>query len=279
MDLNALKSFVMVAEALNFTKVAERRNTVQSAISSHVTKLESELDRTLIIRGRGQSMSLTPEGEALAVYARRLLSLAHEARETIQTSRSRRIVRLGTTVTLAMSIVSDVLAAYATERTNVQIHIQCDRSEALLSRLGANEIDIAFMMDQGEPKNRAFVHSQPLAWVSGENFQLRSSDDVPLAFLSDGRDLRRYALEALDTVGRKGHVSHLSPHPIGVRAFVQAGLALTIMPMLCLSPPLQIASTDLNLPPLSQVALSAYTKSPHNQDINLLIEMLKKRLM
>ncbi len=257
-DLNSLQSFVLAAETLNFTTAAARRNTVQSAVSAHIRKLETSVGRPLLERGRGQAMRLTPEGEAFLVYARRLLTLSEEAVETVRISGARRMIRLGTTVTLAMSVVSDVLAAFAAAQPDIQIQIQCARSDALLARLEAGEIDVAFMMDQGRFARRMFVHSQPLDWVCSGRFKMPEGPDVPLAFLTDGRDLRHYALRALDEVGRKGCVTHLSPHPIGVRAFVQAGLALTVMPRTTVVPPLQVAPESLSLPGLAPIALAGY---------------------
>lgn len=276
LDLNTLKTFILAAETLNFTSVAAQRNTVQSAISAQIRRLESIVGHPLLERGRGQSMRLTPEGRAFVVYARRLLALSEEAIETVRTSGSRRIIRLGTTVTLAMSVVSDVLNAFASQRPDIQIQIQCDRSDALLKRLGNAEIDIAFMMDQGRHANRRFVHSQALAWVCAAHFQMPDGPAVPLAFLTDGRDLRRYALQALDSVGRSGHINHLSPHPIGVRAFVQAGLALTVTPVCAVTPPLRIAAAELELPRLSPVALAGYHKEQNPPpEMELLLHLLE----
>ena len=257
-DLNALKSFVIAAETLSFSDTAARRNTVQSAVSAHINKLEAEVKRRLFNRGRGMSMHLTPEGEAFLVYARRILALSDEAVEALRAKHSDRIVRLGTSVSLALSVVPQVLSVFSRQYPEVQIHIQCDRSDALLGRLDADEIDIAFMMDQGKRAERSFVHSQPLVWVSSSGFVESIEAKVPLAFLTDGRDLRRYALEALDASGQRGQIAHLSPHPAGVRAFVLAGLALTVMPLSAVTAPLQIASDQLALPPLSPVAFSGY---------------------
>lgn len=257
-DLKLLKTFVMVAEDLSFTSVADRRNTVQSAISSHIKKLEDALGQTLVSRGRGKEMHLTPEGEAYLVYARRILALSDEAVETVRTTNARKILRLGTTVTLAMSIVADVLGAFSDQRPDVQIQIQCARSDELLRKLEEGEIDVAFMMDQGRHDLRRFVHSMALDWVCARDFVLLDARSVPLAFLTDGRDLRRYALRALDEAGMHGFVSHLSPHPIGVRSLVQAGLAMTVMPRKTIVEPLVIAPDALKLPALRPIALAGY---------------------
>ncbi|MEM8958647.1 MAG: LysR family transcriptional regulator [Pseudomonadota bacterium] len=258
-DLNALESFVIAAETLNFSVAAERRNTVQSAVSAHIRKLEQELGCPLFTRGRGRPMALTPEGAAFTHYARRILGLSDEAVKAIRGARGRRAIRLGTTVTLAMSVVARALGRYAADAPDVQIQIQCDRSDALPALLDAGEIDLAFMMDQGRRPGREFVESTELVWVAGPGLDPQAlRGDLPLVFLTDGRDLRGYAFDALDRAGRRGYLAHLSPHPIGVRSILQAGLALSVMPRITIEPPLRILGADAGLPKLKSVALSLY---------------------
>ena len=273
-DLNAMKSFLIVADTLNFSRAAELRNTVQSAISLHIKKLEDELDCKLFERGRGQSMQLTSEGRAFIAYAQRIMDLNSEAVETIRQTKAVRRIKLGTTVTLAMSVVVDALRAFTDKNESVQIQIDCDRSDALLAKLDAGEIDAAFMIDQGKRTGRDFVENMPLVWVCADGFELNRHQDVPLAFLMDGRDLRRFAFEALDRFQRTGYLAHLSSHPIGVRSFVLAGLALTVMPKVSVSEPLKIAADIDGLPPLGSLALSFYRKPGFNSDIDVLSSIL-----
>ena len=202
-----------------------------------------------------------------------------EAVEVVQTANARQILRLGTTVTLAMSIVAEALGAFSQLRPDIQIQIQCDRSDRLLQRLEEGDIDVAFMMDQGRHSFRAFVQSMDLNWACSPAFEMPKEGPIPLAFLTDGRDLRRYALRALDAAGMKGRVSHLSPHPIGVRTLVQAGLALTVMPSQTIVHPLVGAKEAFGLPALSPIALAAY-KTPHNREEchDILVEQFAKAL-
>ena len=274
-DLKELRAFALLAETLSFTDVALRLNTVQSAISAQINKLEDGIGQQLVSRGRGRKVALTPDGEVFLVYVKRILSLTEEAVEAVQTVNARQVLRLGTTVTLAMSLVAETLAAFSKLRPDIQIQIQCDRSDRLLQRLEEGDIDVAFMMDQGRHSFRAFVQSVELAWVASPTFEMPDERPIPLAFLSDGRDLRRYALRALDAAGMKGRVSHLSPHPVGVRTLVHAGLALSVMPSQTIVPPLVPADPSLGLPQLASVALAAY-KAPHDSSGSqgLLIEQL-----
>lgn len=263
-DLRELQTFASLAEELSFTVVAEKQNTVQSAISAQISKLEARIGQRLVSRGRGKKVALTEDGEVFLAYARRILSLSEEAVEAVQTADARQTLRLGTTVTLAMSIVSQALRRFARLRPDIQIQIQCDRSDQLLRRLEDGDCDIAFMMDQGRHSFRAFVQSMDLNWACSPDFEMPERGPIPLAFLTDGRDLRRYALRALDGAGMKGRVSHLSPHPVGVRSLVQAGLALTVLPERTIAPPLITADNAFGLPPLSPVALAAY-KAPQGR--------------
>ena len=273
-DLNAMKSFLIVADTLNFSRAAELRNTVQSAISLHIKKLEDELECKLFDRGRGQSMQLTSQGRAFISYAQRIMDINAEAVETIRQTQSVRRIKLGTTVTLAMSVVVDALREFSDLNETVQIQIDCDRSDALLAKLDAGDIDVAFMIDQGKRTGQDFVENMPLVWTCAPDFKLDENADVPLAFLMDGRDLRRFAFEALDRVKRKGYLAHLSSHPIGVRSFVLAGLALTVMPQASVSAPLRIASEIKGLPPLGNLALSFYRKAGFNSDIDVLSSII-----
>lgn len=258
LDLNALESFRVAAETLNFSRAAERRNTVQSAISAHIRKLERDLGHALFERGRGRSMRLTAKGRTFLSYARRILDLSTEAVDATRERRDRTTIRLGTTVTLALSVVSRALEAFIGDGEDVQLHILCDRSDALLSRLDEGSIDLAFMMDQGKDPRRSLVQSSQLAWVAGQALDLPPGAAAPLVFMTDGRDLRRYAFDALDRAGREGFIAHLSPDPIGVRSFVAGNQAITVMPAVAVAPPLRIVDAAFALPPLNRVQLALY---------------------
>lgn len=222
-------------------------------------------------------MQLTPEGAAFLVHARRILGLADEAVKTIRGARGRRTTRLGTTVTLALSILPKVLRSFAQIAPDVQIQVQCERSDGLLAMLEANEIDLAFMMDQGRRPGREFVESTDLVWVAGPNFNVHDmKGDIPLVFLTDGRDLRGYAFEALDRAGLRGFLAHLSPHPIGVRSILQAGLAVTVMPRIAVELPLRVLDERSGLPKLKPVALSVYQSANETGHDNAdLIELIR----
>lgn len=94
MDLRQLQAFLAVVDHGGFTAAARATHTVQSNISTHVARLERELNATLVDRSSGKP---TQEGEAVLSRARRIQSelAALEADVSSLRGSPRGTVRLG----------------------------------------------------------------------------------------------------------------------------------------------------------------------------------------
>src|ERR1700736_5268422 len=77
MELRHLRYFVSVAEALSFTKAAQKLNTAQPSLTRQIKDLEDELGVRLLNRTKQQA-TLTDEGRSFLADAKRLLALAAE---------------------------------------------------------------------------------------------------------------------------------------------------------------------------------------------------------
>src|SRR5271165_557049 len=73
MELRHLRYFVTVAEALSFTKAAERLHLAQPSLTRQIKDLEAEIGVRLFDRS-GKRISLTQEGESFLLDARRLVA-------------------------------------------------------------------------------------------------------------------------------------------------------------------------------------------------------------
>src|SRR4026209_2038406 len=83
MELRHLRYFVGVAEALSFTKAAEKLHIAQPSLSRQVKDLEEELGVRLLNRTK-QWVTLTDEGRSFLGDAKRLLALAAETVESVR---------------------------------------------------------------------------------------------------------------------------------------------------------------------------------------------------
>ncbi|MBO4743280.1 MAG: LysR family transcriptional regulator [Bacteroidales bacterium] len=79
-----MKIFLAVADCGNFSQAARSQGVSQPAVSQCIAQLEAEVGAPLLLRGRSGT-SLTPMGETLASYARRILALYDEMGECLQT--------------------------------------------------------------------------------------------------------------------------------------------------------------------------------------------------
>jgi DNA-binding transcriptional LysR family regulator len=77
-ELRHLRSFVAVAEHLNFTRASKQLFVAQQALSAQIRQLEDRIGVRLLERS-SRSVSLTPAGEVLYAQARLLLSGAEDA--------------------------------------------------------------------------------------------------------------------------------------------------------------------------------------------------------
>ncbi|WP_207461866.1 LysR family transcriptional regulator [Azospirillum sp. SYSU D00513] len=83
LDIDALRTFVHIADTMSFSRAAERVCLSQAAVSLKISRLERDLGRSLMQRRRGRLLGITEQGEALLPYARRILQLNDEACLTV----------------------------------------------------------------------------------------------------------------------------------------------------------------------------------------------------
>ena len=138
-----LDTLLLVAEKRNFTRAAQALSLAQPAVSHHISQLEQELGVRLFVRGNGD-LILTPEGETVLRYVRRMKALEKKMAEELQEA-GRRLTRLriGITHTAESSIVAEVLARYTNENPGISITIVTDNINNLYDMLENFELDLA----------------------------------------------------------------------------------------------------------------------------------------
>lgn len=145
-----LEYFVAVAQERHFARAAEKCFVSQPALSAAIAKLERELNVTLINRGHSFE-GLTPEGERLVVWARRILAEHDAFKAEVDAVRSgiTGTLRLGTVPT-ASTTASLVLSAFCSAHPLVKVQI--------LSRLAATEL---YRRLREFELDAAIVHASP----------------------------------------------------------------------------------------------------------------------
>ena len=141
-----LEYFVAVAQERHFARAAEKCYVSQPALSAAIAKLERELNVTLINRGHSFE-GLTPEGERLVVWAKRILAEHNAFKAEVDAVRSgiTGTLRLGT-VPAASTTVSLLLSAFCSAHPLVKVRIRSRlASTELHRRLREFELDAAMV--------------------------------------------------------------------------------------------------------------------------------------
>jgi DNA-binding transcriptional LysR family regulator len=113
MELRHLRYFVGVAEALSFTKAAEKLHTAQPSLTRQIKDLEEELGVRLLNRTK-QQVTLTDEGRSFLVDAKRVLALAAETVESVRRLRSgeTRALNVGYVSNLFYDLLPNTLSSF-----------------------------------------------------------------------------------------------------------------------------------------------------------------------
>src|SRR5438477_1430774 len=124
MELRHLRYFVGVAEALSFTKAAEKLHTAQPSLSRQVKDLEEELGVRLLNRTK-QLVTLTDEGRSFLADAKRLLTLAAETVESVRRLHSGevRALNVGYVSNLFHDLLPRTLASFHQELPTVSVNL------------------------------------------------------------------------------------------------------------------------------------------------------------
>jgi len=144
MDLRQLQAFMAVVEHGGFTAAAKATHTVQSNISTHVARLEKELDTTLIDRSTGQP---TEEGNAVVVRARRIQNELTSLQSDVSSLRNspRGTVRFGMIGTTARWLTPLIVEELAKEAPDVRLLVADGSSRSIELSLLSGQLDLGLL--------------------------------------------------------------------------------------------------------------------------------------
>src|SRR5262249_26257852 len=228
LDLDVLRTFVTGLDLGTYAKAAGRLGRSQSAISLQLRKLEETTGQTLL-RKQGRGLTLTPEGEIMIGYARRLLELNDEAVSALKQPSLAGQVRLGVLRDFAETWLPEVLGHFGRTHPGIQVEVRVDRSVTLVDAIDRGELDLALAWHEGrEIKTRAeHLAWLPMTWIWPRDFARRRDEPLPLVML-DQCLFRRHGLAALDAAGISWRLVFTSQSLSGLWAAVAAGVGVTL---------------------------------------------------
>lgn len=144
MDSETLKTFLTLADNLNFTKTADSLFVAQSTVTNRIAELEKEIGKKLFSRNK-RSVTLTKEGILFINYAKRILELENTCIKDINSlNKYEKILRLGTTNTIYECYLIPIIKDYINKHPHNGIKITISHSNDLIKSLQDNILDVAY---------------------------------------------------------------------------------------------------------------------------------------
>lgn len=151
MDLRQLRSFLAVVDHGSFSSAADALFTVQSNVSTHVARLETELGTSLLDR---RTRHLTPAGNVVEQRGREIMRQLTSITDDLAAIENRIIgnVVCGTTPSIGLRLIPPTLARATQELPEVSIAVAEAQSGALFQQLLADDIDLAITTGVSNPE-------------------------------------------------------------------------------------------------------------------------------
>ena len=147
MTLRAMEVFLAVVDTGSMRAAAETLYISQPSVSGVIADLEKEYGVRLFER-LGKKLYITPEGETLAGYARRMLSLREEADRRMGNLADDTPLRIGATVTVGACVIGDLLRRLP----GPPARVLCNNTRVIEQQLLTNRLDAALV--EGRVRSR-----------------------------------------------------------------------------------------------------------------------------
>jgi DNA-binding transcriptional LysR family regulator len=255
LDVDCLRSFLVVADTMSFSRAAENVGRSQSTVSQQIVKLETQVGKGLLTRRKGRVIELTSEGGKLLQYARKILQLNDEAYASMSDDLLTGFVRLGVPLDFFGRDFTTWLARFKNKHPMVGLEVEANQSENLLKRSARGEFDLAFFKQEMGAMNGTVTLREQLVWVSGPHYTPDAEESVPLILFPEGCAYRRCAVAALQEQKRPWHLSFVSPSFECLKSAAVEGMGITVLARALVASPLRVVRHGLPLPELPAVEL------------------------
>ncbi len=253
-----LRTFVTVIEVQNYTRAADMLGRSQPAISLQIKRLEDLVGYKLITQS-GRSMKVSEKGEALAMHARQILRLNDLAVGLFETQPDDETFRIGLPVDYGVMRLQRGITTLQKHNTQLNITIQCDLSQNLLSALLQDEIDFAVAIyDGGDPQFLVRHWQEFPVWVGSPSLRHEDFAEMPLIAHPQGCVYRKRMTDALKLARRNWRIVFSSPNIGAIQQAVKDELGFTCLTNSTLETGMEKITTCESLPELEPLRIGLF---------------------
>jgi len=276
LDPELLKAFVAVADQRSFTRAATQLHRTQSAVSMQIKRLEFCLGVELFHRTKA-NVELSPPGEGLLGYARRILALNEEAVARLREHKVGGVVRLGVMDDYGSSIVPPLLASFMAGYPLIQVQMETGLTSMMPARLG-EAFDLVIAMHPKGSGGGEFLRHEQAVWATSAHHSVEEQDPLPVALYPQGCLFRKWAIEALDKAKRRWRLAFVSHSLAAAESIAAQGLAVTVVKAGTFPAKLRALSAREGLPPLPAADICLHRAAKLSRAAALLGDHLRQTI-
>jgi LysR family transcriptional regulator, transcriptional activator of nhaA len=238
-NYNHLRYFWAVAREGNLTRIAERLNVSQSALSTQIRKLEHQLGHDLFER-QGRRLVLTEAGRLAFEHAEAIFRTGEELVGTLRAEgQARRTLKVGALSTLSRNFQMEFLRSVL-GMDDVEVVLRSGSWDELAGELTELRLDV-LLVDRpvpAEPGKQWIVHrldEQSVGLVGvpalDTGAELKATLEAQPLILPTGASGYRIGFDALaDRLGVRPKVKAEVDDMAMMRLMARAGLGLAVVP-------------------------------------------------
>jgi DNA-binding transcriptional LysR family regulator len=273
LDLAALRSFVTVADVGGVTRAAGYLNLTQSAVSMQIKRLEEALGLQLFLRA-ARKLALSPEGEQLLSYGRRMLALNDEALSRFASTACEGEIRLGVPHDVVYPAIPGILKRMAQAWPCLRINLVSSFTLLMKDEFARGGFDVILTTEETPDPGAEVLGARPLVWVGAPEGSAWQRRPLRLGF-KDTCIFRPRAQAALDGAGIPWELATGGESEQAVEATVAADLAVTARMAGNIPAGTAVISPDGQLPALGEMKLALYRANRRKDEA---MEMLMAEL-
>ncbi|MDG9670066.1 LysR substrate-binding domain-containing protein [Hahella sp. CR1] len=254
-----LQTFVTVVDSGGVLRASERLFKTQSTVSMQLSRLEERLGVALF-RTVGRRKELTPEGETMLIYARKILDLQNEALKAIQGVQFEGELTIGISRSLVDGDLTNELSKFAMQYPLIKLNVRSASSMHLHNAFEQEEFDCIIRLTQDPSADELVLSKAKMVWVASDKYQFDPSVPLRMANFTTPCQFRSISEKALKAAGIVWQEAYTTNNLNALMSAVRGNLAVSARTQHALQPGTRVVGPEEGLPELPEIFVVAQTR-------------------